>query len=292
MFYWAANGTTAWHTETVAGAGSTFNWPAMAVNGNSVNIVAQGPDNSLLFYWATNGTIDLAQGDRRQARTSPYHAVDRDQRQHGEHRGRRPAQHADVLLGLRRHRPPGTPRPSAARTAPPPPRRWRSNSSTLLHRRLPKNSGFLAGLLGRSSARASGRSPATSAQHLFAYFPAINGSRHCRRQPPNRRARSTSTRLPGARPPGTPRPWLEAREGPSSSRCRSRGEPRHASPSPPRAGPAGRQSQTAVLLGRSAWLVHLAPSAVAQLGQQHPRRRRSRPTATPPTSPISLPRAT
>jgi len=56
LFYWATNGTTAWHTETVAGAGSTFNSPAMAVNGNTVNIAAQGPNDTLLFYWATTGT--------------------------------------------------------------------------------------------------------------------------------------------------------------------------------------------------------------------------------------------
>src|SRR5271156_223840 len=37
LFYWADNGSTAWQTETVAGAGTTFSSPAMAVNGNTVD---------------------------------------------------------------------------------------------------------------------------------------------------------------------------------------------------------------------------------------------------------------
>jgi hypothetical protein len=28
----------------------------MAVNGNNVNIAAAGPNNTLMFYWAVNGT--------------------------------------------------------------------------------------------------------------------------------------------------------------------------------------------------------------------------------------------
>jgi hypothetical protein len=45
------------------GLGTTLAAPAMAAtgpsmipDGNSVNIVAQGPDHSLRFYWAANGT--------------------------------------------------------------------------------------------------------------------------------------------------------------------------------------------------------------------------------------------
>ena len=30
--------------------------PSMNVDGNDVNIAVQGPDNSLLFYWAVTGT--------------------------------------------------------------------------------------------------------------------------------------------------------------------------------------------------------------------------------------------
>jgi len=55
-FYWAINGTSTWHPETVAGAGSTFSAPSMTVNGNAVNISAVGAGNRLKFYWAINGT--------------------------------------------------------------------------------------------------------------------------------------------------------------------------------------------------------------------------------------------
>ena len=51
LFYWAVNGTSTWHTVTVAGAGTTFSAPSMAVDGGSVIIAAQGPNNSLMFYW-------------------------------------------------------------------------------------------------------------------------------------------------------------------------------------------------------------------------------------------------
>jgi hypothetical protein len=40
----------------VAGPGTTFSAPSITVNGNSVNIVAVGPDHSLRFYWAAIGT--------------------------------------------------------------------------------------------------------------------------------------------------------------------------------------------------------------------------------------------
>jgi hypothetical protein len=57
LFYWAANGSSTWHTETVAGPGSTFDvTPSIVVNGNTVNIAAVGPHSSLRFYWAFNGT--------------------------------------------------------------------------------------------------------------------------------------------------------------------------------------------------------------------------------------------
>jgi hypothetical protein len=50
------NGTSIWHTVTVAGAGTTFSAPPMAIDGNTVIIAAQGPNQSLMFYWAVNGS--------------------------------------------------------------------------------------------------------------------------------------------------------------------------------------------------------------------------------------------
>ena len=55
-FYWVLNGTSTWHTETVAGANTTYSAPSMTVNGNSVNIAAMGPGHQLRFYWVLNGT--------------------------------------------------------------------------------------------------------------------------------------------------------------------------------------------------------------------------------------------
>jgi hypothetical protein len=55
-FYWAVNGTSTWHAETVAGAGSTWSAPSMTVNGNSVNISTVGTASQLKFFWAVNGT--------------------------------------------------------------------------------------------------------------------------------------------------------------------------------------------------------------------------------------------
>ncbi|MGH3186617.1 MAG: hypothetical protein ACRDOL_05010 [Streptosporangiaceae bacterium] len=50
------NGTTPWHPEVVAGAGTTDSAPAITANDGSVNIVAQGSDIQPEFYWAQNGT--------------------------------------------------------------------------------------------------------------------------------------------------------------------------------------------------------------------------------------------
>ena len=55
-YYWAINGTTTWHAETVAGAGSTYSAPSMILNNNAVNITAVGAKNRLKYYWAINGT--------------------------------------------------------------------------------------------------------------------------------------------------------------------------------------------------------------------------------------------
>ena len=49
VFYWQQIGAPGWQAETVAGPGSTYSAPSMTVNGG-VNIVAQGPADSLDFY--------------------------------------------------------------------------------------------------------------------------------------------------------------------------------------------------------------------------------------------------
>jgi hypothetical protein len=56
IFYWAVNGTSTWHPETVGSTDTTASVPSITVNGNSVNITAAGPQGQLLFYWAVNGT--------------------------------------------------------------------------------------------------------------------------------------------------------------------------------------------------------------------------------------------
>jgi len=42
--------------ETVAGKGTTYSTPSVKQDGKSVIIAAEGPANSLEFYWAANGT--------------------------------------------------------------------------------------------------------------------------------------------------------------------------------------------------------------------------------------------
>jgi hypothetical protein len=54
-FYWAANGSTTWHAQTVATG--IYSDPAIAVTSSGVNITAEGPNNSLMFYWAANGGV-------------------------------------------------------------------------------------------------------------------------------------------------------------------------------------------------------------------------------------------
>jgi hypothetical protein len=55
LFYWNEFGTSTWHREVVAAAGSTFSTPSIVQDGNSVVIAAQGVNNSLDFYWQANG---------------------------------------------------------------------------------------------------------------------------------------------------------------------------------------------------------------------------------------------
>lgn len=55
-FFWNQYGTDTWQRETVAGPGTTFSSPAIAQDGNTVIIAAQGAGNSLDFYWHQIGT--------------------------------------------------------------------------------------------------------------------------------------------------------------------------------------------------------------------------------------------
>ena len=55
-FYWAMNGTSTWHPETVAGAATTYSAPTVIGNGGRADVVAEGPGNVLDFYWQTNGS--------------------------------------------------------------------------------------------------------------------------------------------------------------------------------------------------------------------------------------------
>jgi hypothetical protein len=55
-FFWAVNGTSTWHPETVAGANTTNSAPSITTDGNDVNIASVGAGDSLRFFWAVNGT--------------------------------------------------------------------------------------------------------------------------------------------------------------------------------------------------------------------------------------------
>ena len=55
-FFWAVNGSSTWHPETVAGNNTTYSAPSMITDGSDVNIAAVGAGNSLRFFWAVNGT--------------------------------------------------------------------------------------------------------------------------------------------------------------------------------------------------------------------------------------------
>jgi hypothetical protein len=62
--YWAANGSDAWDTGTVAGSGTTYSAPAMVLNGdaNGVHMTAAGPGGSLYDYYALNGSATWSAG--------------------------------------------------------------------------------------------------------------------------------------------------------------------------------------------------------------------------------------
>jgi len=55
-FYWAFNNTGTWHAEKVAGRGTTFSAPSIAVTSAGANIAAVGASDSLKFYWVLTGT--------------------------------------------------------------------------------------------------------------------------------------------------------------------------------------------------------------------------------------------
>ena len=48
--WWALNGTTTWHPQTIAGAGTAYSAPSIASNGGAANVAVQGPSDSLDFY--------------------------------------------------------------------------------------------------------------------------------------------------------------------------------------------------------------------------------------------------
>ncbi len=60
MYYWAASSGSSWGAFEIADAGSTFSAPAIAVRSTDpvgeADIVAAGPDNSLMYYHATPGS--------------------------------------------------------------------------------------------------------------------------------------------------------------------------------------------------------------------------------------------
>jgi hypothetical protein len=57
-FYWAADGTSTWHAEQVAGPGivSVHGAPAITDSGGATEIAAATPDGGLDFWWAADGT--------------------------------------------------------------------------------------------------------------------------------------------------------------------------------------------------------------------------------------------
>ncbi len=54
-FFWAVNGQSFWHTETVRGPRTAYSAPAITVNGNFATISVAGASGRLKFFWAVNG---------------------------------------------------------------------------------------------------------------------------------------------------------------------------------------------------------------------------------------------
>ena len=55
-YFWASNGSSIWHPETIAGENSAFFSPTMILNGNTVDVTAENGNAGLIFYWAFNGS--------------------------------------------------------------------------------------------------------------------------------------------------------------------------------------------------------------------------------------------
>ncbi len=75
-FYWADNGTTTWHPETVAGVNSTYSAPSMTVDGNIVNIAAMGPAPPAEVLLGRQRHRDLARRDGSRSEQHLLGAVD------------------------------------------------------------------------------------------------------------------------------------------------------------------------------------------------------------------------
>jgi hypothetical protein len=55
-YFWASNGSSIWHPETIAGENSAFFSPTMILNGNTVDVTAANGRAGLILYSAVNGS--------------------------------------------------------------------------------------------------------------------------------------------------------------------------------------------------------------------------------------------
>jgi hypothetical protein len=56
LFYWAADGSSTWHRETVASSVNNSTAPSITSNDNAANIADITSAGDLEFYWAADGT--------------------------------------------------------------------------------------------------------------------------------------------------------------------------------------------------------------------------------------------
>ena len=56
LFFWAADGTSTWHPEQVAGPGTMQGTPAMVAGNYTMEIAVTATDGSLRYYWSRDGT--------------------------------------------------------------------------------------------------------------------------------------------------------------------------------------------------------------------------------------------
>ena len=68
LFFWAADGTSAWHPVQVAGPGTMQGTPAMVAGNNTMEIAITATDGSLRYYWAYDRYPHLDPGADRPAR--------------------------------------------------------------------------------------------------------------------------------------------------------------------------------------------------------------------------------